>query len=209
MILNRIDENGIFFFENNQRAFLKNLWLQDRAVDYLVSNITPASELTLSYKNLKNDRYGNLAADIYFNGTWLQKELLEKGLAIFYDTSGDDEASLLLNFEKTARENRQGFWEDLSKIQKAESINPYFNDKALVIGKVDHIKTTKNNIFINFGKDFKKSFAVQTDTKIALPQLEGQMVLVRGFIQKYHSAFISLKSPFHIEIIDEKDWSLP
>jgi micrococcal nuclease len=60
------------------------------------------------------DRYGRTIADIYVDGIWLNKAIIDAGLAWHYKRYSSNEE--LSKAELTARNHKLGLWQDLNPI---------------------------------------------------------------------------------------------
>ncbi|TVR86977.1 MAG: thermonuclease family protein [Saprospirales bacterium] len=62
----------------------------------------------VEFKIRDMDRYGRYIADVYKDGTWLNRELVEQGLAWHYKQYSDDQR--LARSEEAARSAKLGLW---------------------------------------------------------------------------------------------------
>jgi micrococcal nuclease len=66
-------------------------------------------------KEKEFDRYGRTIADVYVGGLWLNKALLDAGLAWHYKKYSSDET--LAQAEQNARKSNIGLWSESSPIE--------------------------------------------------------------------------------------------
>ncbi len=64
----------------------------------------------VEFKIRDKDRYGRYIADVYKDGTWINRELVEQGLAWHYTQYSDDKR--LARSEEAARSAKRGLWAD-------------------------------------------------------------------------------------------------
>ena len=204
MILQKIKDNGILVFTNGQEVFLRDVWLQEGAVEYLKTILTSGDKLKLEFGKMKTNRYKQLASYVYHNNILLQQALIQEGFAIFYASSNEPENQAFLAFEQDARKAGKGFWQNEQNITNVITANDFIHKKTLVAGKIHHIKDSKDKIYINFGKDYKKSFSIEVDKNIGVDfsSLHNKTVLARGFVKKYYSPFMTIINRHHIEVLE-------
>ena len=90
------------------------------ASEYTCNKVTNAKKIELEYdKNSdKEDKYGRLLAWIWVDGSLLQKELIDNGLARVAYLYGDYKyTSELQALEKVAQSEKKGLWEDETATQ--------------------------------------------------------------------------------------------
>lgn len=141
---------------------------------------------------------------------WVQSTLIANGLARVKTTSlNPEQATTLLKHEDNARQNKLGIWNDATyQILKPETANENIGAFHVVEGKVNKVAITKNNIYLNFGDDWKTDFTIgissKTRKKISKKNISAQewthkKIRVRGWIRSYNGPYIELT---HIEQIE-------
>ena len=186
-----------------------------RAESALQALLQTAEEPLL--KEQTTNRHGQTVAQIHTqDGVWIQTYLLEKGLAILYDTPAEEPtATMLQQAEKIAREKQRGIWKlnHLSVTpEELKSRKLYGNAPFVVLtGEIKRVKRASQFTYLDMGEDWK------TDPAIAIPKhvlyrfkkagidvkaLEGKSVEAHGWVTYYLSvppctAVSSHKSLFH------------
>ena len=151
---------------------------------------------------------------------WIQGTYLKNGLAYTY-TAPKQDALLteMLNAEKTAIKSKTGLWGDTSphKIQTPDTLKGLKGEFVVVEGKVQKVASVRNNIYLNFGKDWKTDFTIMlspSDRKTLAKryidplQLANERVQVRGWLREYNGPLIELEDTAHLQILG-KNSTLP
>ena len=145
---------------------------------------------------------------------WLQGALLAQGLAhVKTIPNSNDMLEQMLSIEGKARNLKIGIWSadsEFKAIDVADAQNK-LGSFSIVEGKVKKIATIRNNIYLNFGQDWKTDFTVMVTSKmrrdfakkfINLQSLSGKTIRVRGNIREYNGPLIELDTTAHLEILD-------
>ncbi len=142
---------------------------------------------------------------------WVQGMLLAHGLARVQITSGSSEmAEQMLKAEQTSRTAKQGLWTDESEypVLTPENAGDAMKEFAIVEGIVQKTASVRNNIYLNFGKNWKTDFTIMISPamrkKLAHKGVNPlgmahQRVRVRGWIREYNGALIELEDTMHLE----------
>ncbi len=142
---------------------------------------------------------------------WIQGLLLANGLARVY--TAPDAAEMLdqmLKTEQEARKSKIGIWADDSPylILTPETAEKASGEFAIVEGVVESSASVRNDIYLNFGKDWKKDFTIKISPedrkKLAHKGIDPlgmahQKLRVRGWIRDYNGPMIELEDPSHLE----------
>lgn len=159
------------------------------------------------------DRYRRVLAHLVrADGTWLQGQMIEMGLARVY-TFPDNRrlAKPLLRLEQEARQARKGIWAlPYYAIRSAEpdKLSRDFGTFQLVEGKVLDVAITRNRTYINFGDDYRTDFTLSVDrsartlfeeARFDLVSLEGKVIRARGWIKDFNGPLIDITHPEQIE----------
>lgn len=177
-----------------------------------LADITLNKNVSLYYGGRKMDRYGRLLAHLFLNdGTWIQGEMLKKGMARVYSFA--DNRSIIpemMTEEKIAFDNNIGIWNlDFYKIKKQENSGQYTNSFQIISGKVIEVATVRSTTFLNFGDDYKTDFTIVIPGRVkSMMEKAGQNVtdfknkhiLVRGWLKYYNGPSIELTHPEQIVI---------
>ncbi len=149
---------------------------------------------------------------------WVNGTLLENGLARVYNAPNAPEmAAQMYTLEQKARHAKLGMWEDGSRyrIFNANDIDDIDEDRGqllLLEGIVTKAASVKNNIYLNFGKNWKTDFTIMVKPalrkKLAREgrdplSMQGQKLRVRGYLRNYNGPLIELEDSLHLESITE------
>jgi endonuclease YncB( thermonuclease family) len=161
------------------------------------------------------DRYGRLVAFVFVGNAEksVQQVLLEQGEARVSVRVGHKAcADALLAAEREARTARRGLWDDPNFAPlPAENRARLMGERghfALVEGKVLSVRESGSTIYMNFGRRWTEGFSVVIPRRhqrafaaagIALKQLAGSRVLVRGWIEQRRGPIIEVDAPEQIE----------
>ena len=169
----------------------------------------------LGFGGRRSDRHGRSLAHLYLpDGTWVQGEMVRRGLARAY-TFADNRAlaAELLAAERTARHARRGIWANSwYRILAPDEAEDHIDSFQLVEGRILDAAVARGTGYLNFGPDHGTDFtAVIPKEALALfleeghsPQsYEGHRVRVRGWVQSLNGAMIEVTHPEQIEEIDE------
>ncbi len=170
--------------------------------------------LTLSFGGRKIDRHGRLLAHLYGpDGTWIQGEMLRRGLARVY-TFPDNRALAgdMLALEREARARGAGIWGDPFYAPRTpESVAADVGTFQLVEGVVKDAARVRARSYLNFGEDWRTDFTVVIGTParkmfeesgVDIISLSGRRVRVRGWVQSYNGPMIEATHPEQIEVLE-------
>ena len=122
------------------------------ASDYTCNKIKKANKIVLEFdeKSPKNDKYGRYLVWVFLDDNLIQKELIEKGLAVVHKDYDDYKyADELKKIENIAKKNKIGIWNDSSEEKNEQNSNNKneLNDKE--------INNSKSNKIISFVEKYK------------------------------------------------------
>lgn len=192
--------------------------------------LSKGKQATLRYGGEREDRHGRVLAHIFAAGAhgevWLQRRMLEEGLARVY-TFPDNRscAAALLAAEQKARKDRRGIWRDpyyaVRKAGDAEALERLEGRFELVEGAVVSAALVRNRLYLNFGSDYREDFTVTVNERdIKLFQrtepwasllrqegssgrdirgLAGTPLRIRGWLGRYNGPEIVATHPEQIE----------
>jgi micrococcal nuclease len=162
----------------------------------------------------REDRYGNLIADLQFGNDTLTAALVRSGHAIAYSWPDTREAGAsLMPLEAEAREAGRGLWASGIFAIRTPDVNTlalYLETVQIIEGRVISIGDTRDRVYLNFGFDYRTDFtasierrnvALFTEAGIDLADLEGRVVRVRGWLLAINGPSISIDHPERIEIL--------
>jgi len=177
-----------------------------------VEDFVKGHSITLYFDKNDTDRHGRwLAHVVRDDGVWLQKALLEAGLARIYSFP-DNRWGLqdMLQMEAHARQANRGIW----ALPHYATHSPLSAHKAIgtfqiVEGTVLHQNSGKKTIYLNFGKNWKTDFTIRiikrnhkyfTD---GIPEMQGKRVRARGWVIDRNGPLMDISHPEQIEILKD------
>lgn len=171
-------------------------------------------EVRLDYTGRRFDRWGRLLAHVYVGETWMQRELLLRGLARVYTFSDNRaHAAALYTAEQSARAAGRGIWAlDWYRIRTAEDADRDIGTFQLVEGTVMSAAIVRGRAYLNFGADWQTDFTVSISPKymklfraarVDTKSLQGRRLRVRGWLVKRNGAMMSVTHPEQIEFLAE------
>jgi endonuclease YncB( thermonuclease family) len=162
----------------------------------------------------REDRYGNLIADIDLGNGTLAETLVRSGFAMAYSwPDSRQEAASLMPLEADAREARRGLWATGIFAIRTPDVNTlalYLETVQIIEGRVISIGDTRDRVYLNFGFDYRTDFTVSIERRhtaqfaeagINLTDLEGRIVRVRGWVLAINGPSISIDHPERLEIL--------
>ena len=180
-----------------------------------LAELTLGREVTLAYGGRRIDRHGRaLAHLIEGSGTWVQGELLARGMARVYSFA-DNRALIpeMLARERAARAARRGIWRwRFYAVRGAEEAAQHLGGFELVEGRVIKVAVVRKRVYLNFGADWRSDFTVTIAPRtrrlfeaegIDPSAYEGRMVRVRGWVKSYNGPLIEATHPEQIEVLEE------
>lgn len=139
---------------------------------------------------------------------WVQGALLRQGLAYALPTSDTPEmAAQMYAAESAARNAKTGLWEN-SSVLSPDTAEQAIGRFAVVEGVVRSAATAKNNIYLNFGSDWRTDFTVMiapsvrkelARTGIDPLSLAGETIRTRGWLRSYNGPMLELDHPSLLE----------
>ena len=180
-----------------------------------LAELTLGREVTLAYGGRRIDRHGRaLAHLIEGSGTWVQGELLARGMARVYSFA-DNRALVpeMLARERAARAARRGIWRwRFYAVRGAEEAAQHLGGFELVEGRVIEVAVVRKRVYLNFGVDWRSDFTITIAPRtrrlfeaegIDPSAYEGRMVRVRGWVKSYNGPLIEATHPEQIEVLEE------
>jgi hypothetical protein len=166
----------------------------------------------LRYGGARTDRHNRLLAHLVrIDGTWVQGEMLRRGLARV-DSLPESRASVpeMLALERAARAAGRGLWrEPRYAVREAGDALPS-DGFHLVEGRVLRATRTQDQLFLDFSPDWHSDFSVRI-ARSALPlfrearldplALEGATVRVRGWLRRLNGPLLDATHPEQIEVL--------
>ncbi len=161
----------------------------------------------------KTDTYGRMLGYCFVGDTFVNNELIKKGLAVLYTRPPDVKyTKLFIKSQDYARRTRKGLWGNYKPVSSSEAYK-FINQIRRVRGKVLSTYKSKKAVHLNFGKDYKTDFTVIIfndclkffTAKNIEPQAfyKGKEVEVWGKIRKYNGPEIIVSTPYQIKVLNE------
>lgn len=156
-------------------------------------------------QTVERNRLGQIPAQVKQeeSGLWAQKLLLESGLARAWPSITTAPVwQNLIRAEQVARISQTGLWSDPKfAVQSPEEVkeNPY--NMQIVKGVVRSVATIRNNIYLNFGQNWREDFTIMIPTnlrkdmsqkKMSPIDWQGKTIEVRGFVESYNGPMIKI-----------------
>lgn len=160
----------------------------------------------------KADRYGRIAAMVSAAGTLLQETLASEGLAIAFSGEKDPLPCFerILAAEAEARRERRGFWLG-AKLPEARprALAPRIGHFAIFEGDIASVRNRRVRTYLNFGDVWSADVTAEIEAadrdsfggELALQQLAGKRVRLRGFLEDRGGPAIVLRSPMQLEVL--------
>lgn len=173
----------------------------------VLSDIILNKDVMLYYGGREMDRYGRLLAHLFLiDGTWVQGEMLKRGMARVYSFADNRRlVNDMYEIEKAARNDKRGIWKlNFYKIKHEQSSGNFTNSFQIISGKIADVATVRNRTYLNFGEDYKTDFTIVVPNKVKsmfdklainLTDLEGKNIIVRGWLKYYNGPSIELSHP--------------
>jgi endonuclease YncB( thermonuclease family) len=199
-------------FNNNQEA------PYNEAAHQLLQDTLPEGTEVMIYQtrvakkgrvNRMNHHLGHIVTK---KGTiWVNGTLLSHGLARVYTAPKAPEMNIqMLAVEQAARTAKRGIWATESKfpVLRPDSAEQAMGKLALIQGVVQKTASVKNNIYLNFGKNWKIDFTIMIPPSLRKKlahngidplNMAHKAVRVRGYLREYNGPLIELEAPEHLE----------
>jgi endonuclease YncB( thermonuclease family) len=179
-------------------------------------------EVRLRVGARERDRYGRLLTHVFAGEdepVWVQEALVSDGLAMVYSFADNrDCVRELQAAERAAREAGAGFWEQgVFRVRDAtdlDSLDGLAYSFQIVEGQVRDVAENRGRIYLNFGEDWRTDFTATVapsdrdsfnGSGIALPDLSGQTIRVRGWLERRNGPMIEVTHPEQIELVRPGD----
>lgn len=144
---------------------------------------------------------------------WIQGLLLSEGLARVYTMPDANQmAEQMLKLEQEARAAKRGLWGDESDylVLTPETAAQAMGELAVIEGEVKKTATVKNNVYLNFGQNWKDDFTIMITPdlrkKLAYQGIDPlgmaqKTIRVRGWLREYNGPLIELEDTTHLEYL--------
>lgn len=209
--LSSIDIPGFVYPEPSETSF--------QAKEALEKLFTNDSEVILFQtkkpKVGRENRMGHLLAHLQTkkDGIWVQGHMVENGFARVAPAPRNFELSVpMYALEAKARKEKKGLWADdaypVLQHTDAMQANGSF---AVIEGTIQKAASVKNDVYLNFGSDWRKDFTIQVKPPVRKQlvhagidplALNGKKVRVRGWVREYNGPLIELNHPASLELLE-------
>lgn len=172
-------------------------------------------EVQLAYGGQRVDRHGRRLAHLFLpDGTWIQGELLARGMARVYSfpdnrTIVDD----MLALETAARQRRLGIWGNgWYAVRTPEEAERDIGSFQIVEGRIMNAADVRGTVYLNFGENWRSDFTVRISrgdrkrfSKDGLDPLSlaNRRIRVRGWLDERNGPMIEATHPEQIELLEE------
>ena len=172
--------------------------------------------MTLRGEDDMPDRYGRQTAFVFLESsdTPVQTLLLAEGAALdTADVADKDCADALMAAEAEARRSKKGVWIDPTVIKNAERADDILAGVGrfvVVEGKVLSVRQAGATVYLNFGRNWTRDFAVTISRRmmpaiesagIVLKSLENRRIRVRGWVETRTGPRIEVSRARQIEVL--------
>ncbi len=193
-------------------------WPLAGAAKSLLTTLIDGKPLSLSSGGAQKDRHGRLLAHLHRpDGTWIQGEMLKRGMARVYSFPNNrTKVADMLALEQTARKAKRGIWGlryyAIRGADPAGDLSRLAGSFQLIEGRVADAVKIKGQVYLNFGSDWRKDFTITLKAKVARLfakagvdplAFEGRIVRVRGWLKKYNGPMIEASHPEQIEVTQQ------
>lgn len=184
---------------------------------YALEELALNKKVTLKFGGARMDRYQRHLAHLFLDdGTWVQGQLLKRGMARVYTFSDNRAvASDMYAMEVQAREARRGIWaHPFYAVREAtpDSLQKLLGTFQVIEGRVLDAAEVKGTVYLNFGANWRDDFTVVLKSKTRRLflkdaynplELENKLIRVRGWLRKRNGPSIDATHPEQIEVLSE------
>lgn len=161
------------------------------------------------------NRMGHLLAHVVRkdNEQWINGALVADGLAwVMTDAANPELTDQLYTLENKARKSGKNIWskESVNGLLNADTAIKGDGQYRVVEAKVLRSATAKNNLYLNFGKDWRDDFTVMLSPSLRKTlarrgtdpmSLSGKTIRVRGWIRNWNGPYMELETAERLEIV--------
>jgi len=226
-VVSRIEQNGVLISVDGLAIHLEGIRLPSARADRapgmftdqafgMAIGLTRGRSVTLTAVPPKQDRYDRVRAQVFAasadNQVWVQKHLLELGLArVAIAPDRTECAAELYAAEEGAREAHRGLWSAPAyAVRTPENVGGDVGTFQIVEGNVLNVTMSGGRAYLNFGADWKNDFTATIspdDMKtfdldgVDPRNYEGKTVRVRGLVEKLNGPNIEVANPQEVEVL--------
>ncbi len=192
-------------------------WPLAKQAKQTLENIALGQTVTLKYGGRKTDRHGRILAHLFTeDGTWLQKYMLEQGLARTYSFK-DNRSCIteLLKAEQTARTNSLNIWQndyyDIMSASDLKQLNQKNGTYQIIEGELLKFDTVYGQLYFNFGENYRTDFTITVAkrNRLAFAQSNidfknpiGKKIRIRGWLEQRGGPMIEATHPEQFEFLE-------
>lgn len=169
----------------------------------------------------QRDRHDRYLAQLFVRRgderIWVQGHMIREGLSQAYSLKGHRACARALQEEEfSARNSHRGLWhKDRFKVLQTKitgDISKRQGSFQIVEGTVHTVGKKTKWTFLNFSADWRNDFTVAVragdrrkfaGSDVDLAMLEGKMIRVRGWVERWNGPLIKVTHPEQIEILDQ------
>ncbi len=178
-----------------------------------LEGLTLGRLVEIVYGGRRMDRHGRLLAHLYRpDGTWVQGEMLGRGMARVYSFPDNRwKVAEMLAIEGEARAAGRGIWGlGFYAVRNPAEAARHIDTFQLVEGRILAAAKVKGRVYLNFGIDWRTDFTVAISARplrlfaksgIDPLMLEGRIVRARGWLTRRNGPMIEATHPEQIELV--------
>ncbi|MCB9988905.1 MAG: thermonuclease family protein [Rhodospirillales bacterium] len=147
---------------------------------------------------------------------WIQGAMLANGLARVLPSARNTEmAAQMLALEEKARTEKRGLWADERyAVLTPDTAMKAADGWAVVEGRVLKTAMMRNNVYLNFGDDWRSDFTIVLNSDVRRQmsksnidplQFGGKRVRVHGWLEDYNGPSIVLSDSAWLEVLPEEE----
>lgn len=220
--IQRVERDGTLILHDGRQAVLASLRLPGAdtpssavaaAAIQALGRLALEDPLVLTSSVPQKDRYGRLRVQA-FGKTWLQTELLARGLArVSVAPDRQECAPDFYEAEASARLAGRGLWALPGfAVRDALSLSAPAGSFQVVAGRVIAVARNDGRVFLDFRTDYRKGFSATiapADRNLfglmepPLEELVGHRIRLRGIVEDFDGRLeMALSSPAQIEVLE-------
>ncbi len=221
----RVEQNGVLVLSDGRALLLEGIRLPMGAADHAPAGLADQARATLlrlaragtvtaTASAPKEDRYDRVRVQGFVDTDWLQRTLLEQGLArVAISPDRTECAAELYGFEAMARRAGRGLWASAAYRIRTDHDDwrPDVGTFQVIEGQVRRVTDRDGAILLDFGNDGRSGLLVKVtgaDRRnfrgAGLDALNGQRVRVRGIVQNSAGRpMLALSNPAQIEVLSQ------
>jgi micrococcal nuclease len=189
-----------------------------------LKSLIEGKTITLATGRKSTDKYGRLLAHATVDNTWVNGEMVKRGLAIAYTFADNRErADDILKLEQTARTTNTGLWSHPRWAVKSATTccTPEELGRFQIIqGKVISTGRDKDSLYLNFGLDYRTDVTARIlykdmkwfrERNVDKPEeyYLNKTVRLHGMAAPVYGVLVNVSHPEQIEVLDAKGNMVP